>query len=230
MLGRKKGERARAEEEFSWRGGRRGNHGRIRRMYKDRAGCWKRVPEGLEQVKPGGKIDVCTGWNINDIPWGAYACTEMAPPPRRYAARVAATPLAAGCWFITNKDYSGNGTFCPFGCSTLRTSYALTHAFARLLIEGMRYRSYESGDSWLRFPTLYYGVADIYRGNLSTLLYRCDLIGSKGVARGLFWYLKRFPWFLNTLTWIILIVTNNDQIYLLNSLKRSTTTIYLIIH
>lgn len=33
--------------------------------------------------------------------------TEMAPPLRRYAARVADTPLAAGCWFITNKDYPG---------------------------------------------------------------------------------------------------------------------------
>lgn len=44
---------------------------------------------------------------------------EMTPPPRRYAARVVATPLAAGCWFITNKDYPGNGTFWG-PCSTAR--------------------------------------------------------------------------------------------------------------
>lgn len=40
------------------------------------------------------------------------------PPPRAPSARVAALShpaLAAGRWFITNKDYPGNGTFCPFG-------------------------------------------------------------------------------------------------------------------
>lgn len=43
-------------------------------------------------------------------------------------------PLAAGCWFITNKDYPGNGTFCPlFDCCSVRTSRALTHAFASLV-------------------------------------------------------------------------------------------------
>lgn len=45
-----------AEVEFSWRGGRRGNHGRIRRMYKDRAayfGLAERVTEGCEPGQTG---------------------------------------------------------------------------------------------------------------------------------------------------------------------------------
>lgn len=42
---------------------------------------------------------------------------EMAPPPRGPSGKggSAVIPLAAGRWFITNKDYPSNGTFCPFG-------------------------------------------------------------------------------------------------------------------
>lgn len=56
------------------------------------------------------------------------------PPLPRGEGGSAVTPLAAGRWFITNKDYPGNGTFCPFGStaesSSARTWRALTHASA----------------------------------------------------------------------------------------------------
>lgn len=46
---------------------------------------------------------------------------EMAPPPRALGKGGSAViPLAAGRWFITNKDYPGNGTFCPFGSLSSR--------------------------------------------------------------------------------------------------------------
>lgn len=48
---------------------------------------------------------------------------EIAPPPRALGeGGCAVTPLAAGRWFITNKDYPGNGTFCPFGSLPSRAS------------------------------------------------------------------------------------------------------------
>lgn len=68
-------------------------------------------------------------------------------------------PLAAGCWFITNKDYPGNGTFCPlFDCCSVRTSRALTHAFASLV--GVR-RGWGGGRRSLAkiSVTLHYDVA-----------------------------------------------------------------------
>ena len=111
--------------------------------------------------------------------------TEMTPPPRRYAARVGRHPLAAGCWFITNKDYPGNGTFCPSGCSTVRTHRALTHAFASCHSDVHKGAKLEPARASLQ--------ADRCQ-DLRDTASRCRETSSEQICRQLVWKRYHRPW------------------------------------